>query len=131
LRVTHGTGFTLLGIAATGIVRGNTVVGIGGPLRSGFAIGATGIVSGNYVTAAATGISATGIVSGNYVTNTGRYGIASFQGSTVIGNTAMGGTGVGISVTCPSNVIDNTALNYPSNLVLDGTGCNDTNNAAP
>jgi hypothetical protein len=46
------------------------------------------------------------------------------QGSTVIG--------VGLVVGCPSNVTDNTAVNNPGgNLVLNGTGCNNTNNVAP
>jgi hypothetical protein len=35
-------------------------------------------------------------------------------------------------VSCPSNVTDNTAINNAAkNLVLNGTGRNNTNNAAP
>ena len=52
------------------------------------------------------------------------------QGSTVIGNTADASIQVGFSVSCPSNVTNNTAVNAPTNLVLNGTGCNDTNNVA-
>jgi hypothetical protein len=104
-----------LGIAATGIVRGNTVVGIAGLPGNG------------------TGISATGIVTGNYVTGSRATGLEIGQGSTVIGNTAVGAPGnVGISVSCPSNVTDNTALeNAQVNLELNGDGCNNTNNVAP
>ena len=59
------------------------------------------------------------------------------EGSTVIGNTATQNgygseQGVGIFVECPSNVTDNTAVNNVGvNLVLNGTGCNNTNNVAP
>ena len=104
------------GIVAKGIVRGNTVVGIAGlPITGGV------------------GISATGIVTGNYVTASRRAGIEIGPGSTVIGNTASDNIEQGISVTCPSNVTDNTAVNTSSgaNLVLIGEGCNNTNNVAP
>ena len=37
----------------------------------------------------------------------------------------------GISVQCPSNVTDNTAVNNGTNLFLQGDGCNNTNNVAP
>jgi hypothetical protein len=37
---------------------------------------------------------------------------------------------LGISVSCPSNVTDNTAVNNEINLAI-GTGCNNTNNVAP
>jgi hypothetical protein len=61
-----------LGIGATGVVKGNTVLDIAGLPGEGIGISATGIVSGNYVT---------------------RSRIAEYQigqGSTVIGNTAVG-----------------------------------------
>ena len=79
-----------------------------------------------------TGISASGIVTGNYVTAYRFAGFEIGQGSTVTGNTALS-TGsllnVGISVSCPSNVTDNTAINNRSaNLELNGAGCNNTNN---
>jgi hypothetical protein len=118
LRVSEGT---LTGIAATGIVRGNTVVGIADGPGQGVGISATGIITGNYVS----GSRGTGMEIGEF-----RLG-----GSTVIGNTVVNGIGqsaFGISVSCPSNVIDNTAVNNPGpNLVLNGEGCNNTNNVAP
>jgi hypothetical protein len=51
----------------------------------------------------------------------------------MIGNTAVGdpGTQVGIAVFCPSNVTDNTATGSRTNLMLNGDGCNNTNNVAP
>ena len=117
LRVFGGPAFSSLGIAATGIVKGNTVVriasGDGGP---------------------AVGISATGIITGNYAFDNRIAGLEIGQGSTVIGNTASStfGEAVGIEVSCPSNVTDNTAVNNPrGNLLLEGNGCNNTNNVAP
>ena len=77
------------------------------------------------------GIQAIGTVTGNSVSGNGFIGIVVGQGSTVIGNTATNNGESGISVTCPSNVTDNTAVNNGTNLVLNGTGCNDTNNVAP
>jgi hypothetical protein len=104
------------GISATGIVRNNIVIGVSGGT---FANGGTGI-------------SATGLITGNYVSHNKSFGIAAGQGSTVIGNTATNSAVNGISVICPSNVTDNTAIsNGPLNLALNGTGCNDTNNVAP
>jgi hypothetical protein len=108
------------GIVAKGIVRGNTAVGIFGFPGQG------------------TGISATGTVTSNYVTGSRVGGIAIGQGSTVIGNTATGnfvsGTpGFGISVDCPSNLTDNTAVNNRPNfnLLLNGDGCHSEDNLAP
>ncbi len=106
----------LLGIGATGVVKGNTVLGIAGFPGQG------------------TGISATGIVTGNYATGSRFAGIEIGQGSTVIGNTATGnrgGPGIGIFVNCPSNVTDNTAVNNTSNLELFGEGCHNEDNVAP
>ena len=81
------------------------------------------------------GISASGIVSGNYVAGTRVADYAIGQGSTVIGNTAVGNPGglIGIDVSCPSNVTDNTSTGSTPglNLVLGGDGCNNTNNVAP
>jgi hypothetical protein len=108
---------TVVGISATGVVKGNTVVGIADGPGSGVGIVATGIVTSNYVNFDRAG------------------GIEIGEGSTVIGNTALGRPdfrSFGISVSCPSNVTNNTALNNPAgNLILFGTGCNDTNNVAP
>jgi hypothetical protein len=103
-------------------------------------IAANGIVRGNIVSVASEpdgsiGILASGIVTGNYVFHTRSTGMDVGQGSTVIGNTVTdtgGIPGVGLRVTCPSNVTNNTAVNnMRQNLVLEGTGCNDTNNVAP
>jgi hypothetical protein len=116
LRV-FGIGST--GISAQGIVRGNTVTST----TLGPAIVATGTVTGNYVT----GTQGTFVGDGELPA-----GIAVFQGSTVIGNTATSNKGMGIFVQCPSNVTDNTATgNGLGNLVLNGEGCNNTNNVAP
>ena len=108
------------GIFAVGIVRGNIVVDIGGGSGAGI------------------GIDAIGIVTGNYVTNIGALGMDIGAGSTVIGNTVTHSVGFppvpAISVTCPSNVTDNTSVNNnpgAPNLSLIGNGCNDTNNVAP
>jgi hypothetical protein len=118
LRVTGQGSTSLLGIAASGIVKGNTVVTIGA---------SDGVFS--------VGIIATGIVTGNYVSFIHGGGFAIGEGSTVIGNTATNGShagaGFGFSVDCPANVTDNTAVNNDVNLVLNGNGCNNTNNVAP
>jgi hypothetical protein len=96
-----------VGIAASGIVKGNTVnAGDGG------------------------GISATGIVTGNIVGG-GRSGIGVGKGSTVIGNTATGAARFGLIVECPSNLTDNTSVDNAFNLELIGEGCTNTNNVAP
>jgi hypothetical protein len=104
LRVSNATA---LGITARGIVRGNTAVGIGAA-----GIDTNGLITGNYVSGAQSGIVAVG---------------------TVIGNTVTNAVERGIVVGCPSNVTDNTATGAAAgrNLVLNGTGCNDTNNVAP
>jgi hypothetical protein len=106
-----------VGIAATGVVRGNTAVGIGGLPGRGI------------------GISATGVVTGNYATGSRVSGIAIGQGGTVIGNTSIdnpGLPGYGIMVNCPSNVTNNTATNNPGgNVLVNGDGGNNTNNVAP
>jgi hypothetical protein len=118
LRVSNAGAFSDLGIAASGIVKGNTVVSIGGP---------DGVF--------AVGIIATGIVTGNYVNDIHGGGFLIGEGSTVIGNTATNashtGFGFGFSVDCPANVTDNTAVNNDVNLVLHGNGCNNTNNVVP
>jgi hypothetical protein len=75
----------------------------------------------------------TGTVIGNYVTGN-RDGVQVGQGSTVIGNTISNNARSGLSVTCPSNVTNNTVTNTsnkPNNFILNGKGCNDTNNVAP
>jgi hypothetical protein len=93
LRVDGEGPFGSVGISATGIVRGNTVEHVGaGPGGPG------------------AGISATGIATGNFVSENGR-GMEIGAGSTVIGNTALRNRVEGITVDCPSNVTDNTAVN--------------------
>jgi hypothetical protein len=107
-----GTGF--FGIVARGIVRGNTVTNV----TSGIGVDATGTVTGNTADG-----NASGIVIGI---------LAPFKASTVIGNTATDNSDFGILVGCPANITDNTAVNNSGgNLVLNGNGCNNTNNVAP
>jgi hypothetical protein len=113
-----------LGSGAGSIVEGLRVFGVSNPDKLGIA--ATGIVKGNTVTGFDCGIFATGIVTGNY-TSGNRGGICVGAGSTVIGNTATRDLRVGIFVVCPSNVTDNTT----DQLELSGNGCNNTNNVAP
>jgi hypothetical protein len=96
------------GIIASGIVKGNTVLSIFG-----------------------TGMSATGTVTGNYVAFSRFTQIEIGQGSTVIGNSAGPGADVGILVSCPSNLTDNTATGNLTNLVLNGEGCHNEDNLAP
>jgi hypothetical protein len=120
LRVSGAGAVSTNGIIANGIVKGNTVIGF-------FGIGPG---HGN-------GISATGTVTGNYVTGSRGAQIAVGPDSTVIGNTAAplvgdGSADFGLVVDCPSNVTDNTATgSAEGNLVLNGAGCNNTNNVAP
>jgi len=118
-----------LSLANGSIVEGLRVSGFE---ETGDGIIARGIVKGNTVSGTFhNGIQATGTVTGNYATGNGFTGIVVGQGSTVIGNTATDNGESGISVTCPSNVTDNTAVNNGTNLVLNGNGCNNTNNVAP
>jgi hypothetical protein len=121
LRVVGPGMLGVVGINAMGIVRGNTVRSFGGGASgTGVGISAGGIVTGNFV-----GVSFMGESNG--------HGMEIGQGSTVIGNTALDNRVGGITVLCPANVTDNTAIGAPpgSNLVLNGTGCNNTNNVAP
>jgi len=110
------------------VVRGNSVVCGAGP-----AIGirvVNGSVTGNVVEGCEDGIDVFGgVVSGNSVASGSGTGI-SIEAGTAIGNTVVE-YGVGIAAICPSNVTDNTAAGNGRNLVLNGTGCNNTNNAAP
>ena len=121
-----------LGSASGSIVEGVRVRGFGGPTSPGDGIKAVGIVRGNTVANFfGDGISATGTITGNYVEGSRFAGFFIGQGSTVIGNTAIHNF-EGMSVQCPSNVTDNTAVNNQIvNLHLDGEGCNNTNNVAP
>ena len=110
---------------------------IDGPCPCERGIVANGIVRGNTVSIASApgggvGITATGIVNGNYAFRIRSAGMVVGQGSTVIGNTVTDSERIGLLVNCPSNVTNNAAVNNPSgNLVLNGNGCNNTNNVAP
>jgi hypothetical protein len=118
------------GIVAKGIVRGNTVLGGVFPMQSG--IIASGTVTDNYVSGVVQGIGirADGTVRGNTAIDNTR-GIMVGVGSTVIGNTATNKSVSGIQASCPTNLTDNTAVNNGTNLVLNGDGCNKTNNVVP
>jgi hypothetical protein len=53
---------------------------------------------------------------------------------TVIGNTVSNNARIGLDVTCPSNVTNNTVTNIankPENFILNGEGRNNTNKLAP
>jgi hypothetical protein len=120
-----------LGSAAGSIVEGLRVSGV--TLANTIAISANGIVKGNIVLGfRGTGIRATGTVTGNYVDGT-RFGMDVGEGSTVIGNTILNSLPVGLVVSCPSNVIDNTVTSNGGerNLGLNGDGCHSEGNVAP
>jgi hypothetical protein len=126
------TGFEIgVDLGGDSIVEGLRVFGgCGRPCGTG--ILATGVVKGNTVSGtAATGIAATGVITGNYVFGAGDVGIAVGEGSTVIGNTANQNLIAGFTVSCPSNLTDNTAVNNGHNLVLNGDGCHSEDNLAP
>jgi len=97
---------------------------------------AQGIVKGNVVSGMSIGIqSITGTITDNYIENF-TDGILAQAGSTLIGNTVINnipatGYTTGLVVTCPSNVINNTATGSTNNLFMIGDGCNNTNNVAP
>jgi hypothetical protein len=121
-----------LGSADGSIVEGLRVFGISRGFGGNIGIIANGIVKDNVVAEfRGGGISATGTVTGNNVSGIRDFGISIGEGSTVIGNTAASFT-IGISVSCPSNLIDNTAINsHVSNLSLNGEGCHIEDNLAP
>jgi hypothetical protein len=70
------------------------------------------------------------VVTGNFVVGGRPHGFEIGEGSTVIGNTVTNAE-IGFSVSCPSNLVDNTAVINATNLELNGNGCNNTNNVAP
>jgi hypothetical protein len=92
----------------------------------------SGIVKGSTATGLIGGMGGPGTVfTGNNSSFNQIYGFNINAGSTGIGNTATNNVN-GILVDCPSNVTDNTAVNNSGgNLVLNGNGCNNTNNVAP
>jgi hypothetical protein len=130
--ITQFTGGVDLSSARGSIVEGMRIVGP--PIGvCCFGISATGIVKGNTLeTFGGAGISATGTVTGNYVSGAG-VGIEIGPGSTVIGNTVADSFRIGLLVSCPSNVTDNTSVNPGNarNLVLNGEGCHNEDNVAP
>jgi hypothetical protein len=114
------------------VVEGLRVTTSFGPdeeVNGGFGISASGIVRDNQVFAAgkAVAIIAKGRVTGNVASavRAGGTGMTIFSDSTVIGNNVLGS----LTVSCPSNVTDNTTRF--GNFVLEGQGCNNTNNVAP
>jgi len=122
-------GSTHQGINANGVVKGNTVEN-----NREFGILAGGIVTENYATGNDIGIAInTGILSWNTAgaqLEGNRIGMLAIS-ATLIGNTAAFNTDVGISVDCPANLTDNTAINNPTNLSLNGTDCHNEDNVAP
>jgi hypothetical protein len=124
------TGVTL-GNSDGSVIEGLRVVGTAGADNT-FGIIASGIVKGNTVINFEEGFSVTGTVTGNYAASNSDVGFDVRAGSTVIGNTATGGSRFGFFVSCPSNLTDNTAVNNAvGNLMLNGAGCNNSNNVAP
>jgi hypothetical protein len=130
-----GFGFGV-NVGGDSLIEGLHVIGgCGRPCTTGISAG--GIVKNNTVSEVSVGgISATGVITGNVVIGSGEDAFGIGVGSTVIGNTATEAFRAGFRVDCPSNVTDNTAVNNGSNsstpnLVLNGTGCNNTNNVAP
>jgi hypothetical protein len=112
-----------------GIVRGNTV-------QFNAAVGielADGIVRDNVVIANQTGISIqeAAVVTGNAVQGN-QIGVDVIgTGSTLIGNIVDGNSNIGLRVSCPSNVIHNTAIGNGANLVLRDATCRNEGNLAP
>jgi hypothetical protein len=130
------SGVDLSGGGGGDLVEGLRVATSSGPdedVNPGIGIRAGGMVRDNQVFSGgrAGGIDASIQVTGNYASSVN--GTAMFvpgTNSTVIGNTVFGGA-QGLVVTCPANVTDNTSTGSLQNLVLEGAGCNNTNNVAP
>jgi hypothetical protein len=118
-------GSTLDGIHAFGIARGNTVAD-----NHSFGLLVFGTVTGNYAAGNDIGIAGGWTVTGNTAVRN-RLGTSLSAGSTVIGNAAFNNTQIGFSVDCPSNLTDNTAIDNPTNLTLNGTTCHNEDNVAP
>ena len=126
LRITSNHNGILVGV---GIVRGNAVqfnASVGIEL-------ADGIVMDNVVVANQTGISVqeAAVITGNAVQGN-QIGIdVTGTGSTLIGNIVDGNSKIGLRVSCPSNVIHNTAVGNGTNLVLSNATCRNEGNVAP
>jgi hypothetical protein len=72
-----------------------------------------------------------GVITGNQAAGN-KIGIdVKGTGSTLIGNITDGNSEIGLRVGCASNLTQNTAVGNGTNLVLNGNGCNNTNNVAP
>jgi len=127
------TNNALFGILSSGIVAGNTAISNG---SDGIVAGSGAVLTGN-VTGHNGGrgifvFGASSIVTGNTATSNVGDGIEVGAGITATGNSAAANGGHGLEVFCPSNVIGNTAVsNTGTNLMLNGIGCNDSNNVAP
>lgn len=94
---------------ADGIVTGNLLIGN----DIGICVEEAGVVTGNQAAGNKIGIEVKG------------------AGSTLVGNIADGNSEIGMRVACPSNLIDNTAIGNPRNLVLKGQACRNDGNLAP
>ena len=120
---------TIFGIIAGrfSTVTGNSAAGGEGGIRAG----PHSTVSGNSVFGdPGIGAGPGSTISGNTVQ--GLAGIETGPGSTVSGNTVQNtGGGTGITVACPSNVIENTVTGHEENLLLVGAGCTNIDNLAP
>jgi parallel beta-helix repeat protein len=94
---------------------------------------ADGIVTGNVVVANQTGISVqeAAVITGNSVQGN-QIGIdVTGTGSTLIGNIVDGNSKIGLRVSCPSNITDNTAVGNGTNLLLRSASCRNEGNVAP
>ena len=106
-------GFNGISMTGSGVVTGNFA---SGNAKGGITTGNFSVIKDNTVVASGgIGIQGSGTMSGNAV---------SFSGSLVAG-------GTGLKAECPSTVAFNTLAfnnNLLSNLILNGSGCIDTNN---
>ena len=94
---------------------------------------ADGIVAGNLIVANGIGISVreAAVITGNEVSGN-KIGIdASGRGSALTGNVVDGNSEIGLSIRCPSNLTNNTAVGNGKNLVLRGTTCRMSDNLTP
>ena len=126
LRITSNHNGILVGV---GIVRGNTVqfnASVGIEL-------ADGIVTDNVVVGNQTGISVqeAAVITGNSVQGNEIGVDVTGIGSTLIGNIVDGNSKIGLRVSCPSNVTNNTAVGNGTNLVLSNATCRNEGNVTP
>ena len=78
-------------------------------------------------------VSAGSLVTGNTVSfSTTGDGVVADGSSTLSNNIVRSNAGAGLRVTCPSNILDNTATGNPGgNIVTEGPGCEKPHNVAP